>query len=90
MKDYIKERVIDSARYMIAHECTVRDVAAARKYSKSSVYNDLVYRLPNICPSTAQEVREILQRNKDERHIRGGEATRLLYRRLKDAERKKM
>ena len=82
MKDYIEERVLELAQYIIETGSTVR--AAARKYkiSKSSVHKDVTERLMEINPALAQEVKSVLDCNKAERHIRGGLATRKKYREL--------
>jgi putative DeoR family transcriptional regulator (stage III sporulation protein D) len=90
MRDCIMTRVLSAAEYTLDNHSTVRETAKALKVCKSTVHKDLTDRLPKIDPQTASEVRGVLMVNKAERHIRGGEATRLLYRRLEDAERKKM
>ena len=90
MKDYIMERALSAAEYTLDNHSTVRETAKVLKVSKSTVHEDLTERLPKIDPQMASEVRGVLMVNKAERHIRGGEATKLLYRRLKDAESKKM
>ena len=90
MKDYIIERALSAAEYTLDNHSTVRETAKVLKVSKSTVHVDLTDRLPKIDPQIASEVRGVLMANKAERHIRGGEATRLLYRRLEDAERKKV
>ncbi len=90
MRDYIIERALSAAAYTLDNHSTVRETAKVLKVSKSTVHNDLTDRLPKIDPQMASKVRGVLMTNKAERHIRGGEATRLLFRRLKDAESKKM
>jgi putative DeoR family transcriptional regulator (stage III sporulation protein D) len=90
MRDYNVERVLSAAEYTLDNHSTVRETAKALKVSKTTVHEDLTERLPKIDPQRASKVRGVLMANKAERHIRGGEATRLLYRRLKDAESKKM
>ena len=80
MKDYIEERVLDISAYIIETGGTVRDAAKVFKVSKSTVHKDLSERLFRINPSTAAEVKRILERNKAERHLRGGQATFLKYR----------
>lgn len=90
MRDYIIERVLNAAEYTIDNRSTVRETAKALKVCKSTVHKDLTERLPKIDPQMASEVHGVLMTNKAERHIRGGEATRLLFRGLKDAESKKM
>lgn len=79
MKGYIEERAIELARYIIENKATVR--AAAKKFgiSKSTVHKDVTERLLKIRPDMADEVRAILEENKAERHIRGGEATKAKY-----------
>lgn len=90
MRDYIMERALNAAEYTLDNHSTVRETAKILKVSKSTVHEDLTDRLPKINPQLASKVRGVLMTNKAERHIRGGEATKLLFRRLKDAERKKM
>ncbi|HHW00858.1 MAG TPA: sporulation transcriptional regulator SpoIIID [Clostridiaceae bacterium] len=79
MKEYIEERAIELAHYIIEKKTTVR--AAAKKFgiSKSTVHKDVTERLMKIKPDLADEVRAVLEENKAERHIRGGEATKLRY-----------
>lgn len=90
MRDYIIERALSAAEYTLHNHSTVRETAKVLKVSKTTVHKDLTERLPKINPQMASKVRGVLMANKAERHIRGGEATRLLYRRLRDAESKKM
>ena len=79
MKDYIEERAIDIARYIIENNATVRQTAKAFGISKSTVHKDVTERLMQINPSLAMEARKVLDVNKMERHIRGGLATREKY-----------
>ena len=79
MKEYIEERAINVANYIIEHNATVRQAAKAFGISKSTVHKDLTERLPQIDHHLADEVRDILDINKSERHIRGGMATRKKY-----------
>ena len=81
MKDHIRERAITAARHTLKHKCTIRETAKHMKVSKSTVHKDLTERLPKINPVVASAVRKIILTNKSERHIRGGEATKLLFRR---------
>jgi len=76
----IEERARDLAAYIIEQEATVRSAAAHFGVSKSTVHKDLTERLPHINPGLFRQVRELLDRNKAERHIRGGLATRRKYR----------
>ena len=79
MKEYISARVITLAEYIIDNQATVR--AAAKKFalSKSLVHKDVTVRLSKMDPLLAQSVKNVLERNKAERHIRGGMATKLKY-----------
>ncbi len=79
MKDYIEERVLELARYIIDTGATVRSTAAKFRISKSTVHKDITERLREINPGLAVEVKEVLENNKAERHIRGGLATREKY-----------
>lgn len=81
LKGTIEARAKDLALYMIEHRSTVRSAAKAFGVSKSTVHKDLQERLPAINPGLYRQVKEILEENKAERHIRGGIATRNKYRR---------
>ncbi|QEK13209.1 sporulation transcriptional regulator SpoIIID [Crassaminicella thermophila] len=80
MKDYIEERAIEIAEYIINEKATVRQTAKVFGVSKSTVHKDVTERLPKINPLIANQVKKILDRNKAERHIRGGRATKMKYR----------
>lgn len=71
MKDYIELRAIEVGRYIIDSKATVRKTATKFGVSKSTVHKDLTERLPQIDHHLAEEVRDILDINKSERHIRG-------------------
>ena len=75
----IEERAIHLAQYIIDSKDTVRGAAKKFGVSKSTVHKDVSERLLKINPVLAHEVREILDENKAERHIRGGMATKLKY-----------
>ena len=79
MKDYIEERVLELAHYIVGTNSTV--MAAAKKFrvSKSTVHKDVTERLLEINPGLAAEVKDVLENNKAERHLRGGMATREKY-----------
>lgn len=79
MKDYIEERVLGIAEYIIENGVTVREAAKKFGISKSTVHKDVTERLRFLNPSIALQVRRVLDRNKKERHIRGGLATREKY-----------
>ncbi len=73
------DRAIALGCYIVDHCATVRAAAGQFGISKSTVHKDVSERLPEIRPQLAAQVREILQRNKEERHIRGGLATKEKY-----------
>lgn len=83
MKDYIEERVLELAHYILENKATVR--AAAKKYnvSKSTVHKDITERLQVLDGMLAHRIQAVLDENKAERHIRGGIATREKYRRIR-------
>ena len=82
MKDYIEERAIDIANYIIDNNATVRQTAKAFGISKSTVHKDVTERLMQINSGLAKEARKVLDVNKQERHIRGGMATKEKYRHM--------
>jgi len=79
MNDEMERRACELAAYVIETGATVR--AAARKFgiSKSTVHKDLTQRLRKTQPGLYEQVRQVLDRNKQQRHIRGGLATRRKY-----------
>ena len=72
MRDYIEERATQLAYYIIEHKATVRQTAKVFNVSKSTA-------LMEINPELAKEARKVLDVNKQERHIRGGMATKEKY-----------
>ena len=80
----IEKRAIELAHYIINSEDTVRGAASKFGINKSTVHKDLSERLLKINPVLAKEVRKILDKNKAERHIRGGMATKLKYSHIKE------
>jgi putative DeoR family transcriptional regulator (stage III sporulation protein D) len=78
-KVYIEERAVELAHYIIDSKDTVRGAAKKFGVSKSTVHKDITERLKKINLSLANEAKKVLDENKAERHIRGGEATRLKY-----------
>ena len=74
-----RERAELLAQYVIETGATVRRSAHHFGISKSTVHKDLTYKLKNINPTLYASVKEILDKNKSERHLRGGEATRRKY-----------
>lgn len=79
MKEYIEERVVAIASYIIDYNATVRQTAKKFGISKSTVHKDVTDRLEHINPGLASQARIVLDVNKSERHIRGGLATREKY-----------
>ncbi len=79
MKNIGKERAEQLAEYVIETGTTVRKCAKKFGISKSTVHKDLTYKLKLINPGMYSEVKGILEKNKSERHLRGGEATRKKY-----------
>ena len=79
MSKPLEERVCELAVYMIETGATVRSTAKHYHISKSTVHKDISQRLEHYNPALYAQVREILEQNKRERHIRGGMATRKKY-----------
>lgn len=79
MKDYIEERAINIANYIIENNATVRQTARTFGISKSTVHKDVTDRLMQLNPGLAKQARKVLDVNKSERHIRGGMATKEKY-----------
>ncbi|MDR2360112.1 MAG: sporulation transcriptional regulator SpoIIID [Oscillospiraceae bacterium] len=75
----IEDRARDCAAYIIENDATVRAAAAELGISKSTVHKDISDRLPEFSPLLYRQVKVILEKNKAERHIRGGDATRRKY-----------
>ena len=86
MRYHIEERAIVVAKYILEKNTTVRQTAKTFGVSKSTIHKDVTERLKEINPSLAKEVKNVLDKNKSERHIRGGLATKLKY----EKEHKKM
>ena len=80
MHTNIEQRACDLAVYIIENKSTVRAAAAQFGISKSTVHKDITERLSKVNPALYHQVRELLDLNKAERHIRGGLATRRKYR----------
>ena len=88
MHDYIKERTIKIGRCIVETRKTVRTIAKEFGVSKSTVHKDLTERLPEINPELAQQVKLILEYHKSVRHLRGGEATKIKYKKQKENSKK--
>ena len=74
-----KERAVQFGEFMVSQKATVRATAAEFGVSKSTVHKDLTEQLPKLSSSLFSEVRKILEENKEQRHIRGGLATKHKY-----------
>lgn len=79
MREDISRRAVTLALYIIENNATVRDAAGHFGVSKSTVHKDMTERLRNIDHALYARVRAVLEQNKAERHLRGGEATRMKY-----------
>lgn len=78
------DRCVELGEYIIDTKATVRQAAEVFGISKSTVHIDVTKRLSKISPNLARQVNEVLQENKAQRHIRGGEATKEKYLKLKN------
>ena len=79
MKENLEQRACDLAVYIIENRSTVRTAAKEFGVSKSTVHKDLSERLPYCNKALYRQVKDVLEQNKAERHIRGGLATRRKY-----------
>lgn len=79
MKEYIVNRVTKLGSYIAENNTTIRKAAKKFNISKSTVHKDISERLPLISPDLAEQVKRVMDKNKAERHIRGGIATREKY-----------
>ncbi len=80
MRDYIRKRVLDVSQFIIDTNSTIRHAAKVFGVSKSTVHKDVTERLPRVDEDLANLVKKVLDQNKAERHLRGGEATKRKYR----------
>lgn len=78
-----QERCVSLAKYIIDNKATVRNAGKIFGISKSTVHQDITSRLEKINPELHKQVKEILEINKQERHIRGGMATKNKYKKQK-------
>ncbi len=79
MREIIEDRAVALGEYIIETGATVRAAAKVFKISKSTVHKDVTERLMLDSPLLYKEVKQVLEKNKRERHIRGGMATRIKY-----------
>lgn len=79
LQNYIRKRAVKIGKYIVRTSATVRQTADIFGISKSTVHKDISERLPRINKALAEEVKKVMDKNKAERHLRGGEATRQKY-----------
>ena len=79
MKGLPEERAVTLAQYIVENGATVREAAGVFEVSKSTVHKDVTERLEKINDALFQQVKAVLEHNKQERHIRGGMATKRKY-----------
>lgn len=84
MQSDINSRAINEGHYIAKTRCTIRECARKFNISKSSVHKDVSYRLKALDAKLYNEVREVLEINKMEKHLRGGIATKKKYLMLKE------
>lgn len=82
MKGAVEERAVELGEFIIENNATVRAAAKQFHISKSTVHKDVTERLHKNNPQLYAQVKRVLEHNKQERHIRGGMATRLKYKGL--------
>ena len=75
----LDDRAVQLGSYIAEHGATVRQTAAVFGISKSTVHKDITARLPHLHAGLYAQVRDIIEKNKQERHIRGGLATKRKY-----------
>ena len=76
MKGIVEERAITLGEYIVSNNATLRETAKKFSVSKSTVHKDVTERLVKLNRPLSEEVRTVLDKNKAERHVRGGEATK--------------
>ena len=79
MKGVVEERAVELGEYILQNNATVRSAAKRFHISKSTVHKDVSERLQTVNPQLYGQVRHVLEVNKAQRHIRGGQATRRKY-----------
>lgn len=80
--DSNQERCVILGKYIVENNATVRSAAQQFGISKSTVHQDITIKLEKTNKALYEEVKSVLEKNKQERHIRGGEATKRKYREL--------
>lgn len=90
MRDDIEKRAIEEAEYIIKNKATVRGAAKDFGVSKSTIHKDITERLEKIDKRLWRKVSEVLKKNRDERHIRGGIATKRKYEKISKEKKNKL
>jgi len=85
LKGIVEERAITLGEYIVSNNATVRETAKKFSVSKSTVHKDVTERLVKLNRTLSEEVRTVLNKNKAERHVRGGEATKRKYINMKES-----
>ncbi len=83
MREMLDSRAVILGEYIIDTGATVRAAAKVFKISKSTVHKDVTEKLSHDNPQLYKEVKAVLEKNKQERHIRGGMATKRKYKGIK-------
>lgn len=78
------DRIMEEAYFFISTGATVRRAAKVFHLGKSTIHKDMTERLEKVSPDLCKKVKKVLEKNLQERHIRGGEATRRKYLALKN------
>jgi putative DeoR family transcriptional regulator (stage III sporulation protein D) len=81
-QQYIENRILDEAKYIVNNLSTVRDTASKFGVSKTTVHKDITERLLDINKGLAEEVSIVMELNAEEKHIRGGMSTQNKYRKV--------
>lgn len=90
MKGLPEERAVMLGQYIIENNATVRQAAKVFHISKSTVHKDVTKRLQQVNSTLQEQVSRVLEQNKQERHIRGGQATKNKYSMLRQHEQEKV
>ena len=86
MRDEVRLRVMQAAEHILETGATVRACAGKFGVSKTTIHKDMRARLPELDAQLSIEVDRILKKNLQERHLRGGDATRRKFLQLRGEE----
>ena len=84
LREDVRIRVLQAARYILESGATVRSCARQFGVSKTTIHKDMRFRLPQLDGQLSERVDVILRKNLQERHLRGGEATKQKFQKLKE------